>query len=84
MIFGHTYDIFCQGNVSLHYTTKAEAFIQSEVQNGAFQGQITNNQRRRTRYNSYRIGCKAMNICPVHKVDGPSQLPHRDDYNLRN
>ena len=46
-------------------------FIQSDIQNSAYH--ITNNRTGKIRYNSYRIGCKAMNICPVHKVDGPTQ-----------
>ena len=51
----------------------ADAFIQSDVQNSANQSHITNTRKRQIRYNSYRIGSKAMNICPVHKVDRRSQ-----------
>ena len=51
----------------------ADVFIQSDVQNGAYQGHITNNWTSHIRYNSSWIGCSVMNICPVHKGDRPRQ-----------
>ena len=49
-------------------------FYPIEVQNIGYQGRITNDRTCQIRYNSYRIGCKAMNICPVHKVDGQTTI----------
>ena len=50
----------------------ADAFIQSNVQTSAYQGYRISNQTLQIRYNSYRIGSKAMNICLLHKVDSSS------------
>ena len=58
-----------------HYITfyLADAFIQRNLQSSANQGHITNSRTCHIRYNSYGLGCKVMNIWPVHKVDRPSQ-----------
>ena len=40
----------------------ADVIIQSDVQNSAYQGHMTNNRTGHIRYNSCRISCQAMNI----------------------
>ena len=53
--------------ITLRYIS-ISTFIQSDIQDG-YQGHRTNYRTIWIRYNSHRIGCKAMSISQVHKVD---------------